>query len=271
MYSSSEHNSELLRNVLRYFAWAMVAMGIYTLLSGGVNVVSSIMVIAMGYQWLCAAASRGSIQKHLNELALLNDKDCRGCCRNCCSGMCRGIFDNIRGLAVAAITFGVVELLIYSVSFSLLGLFYTYGYYGDQQTSQFQCYAGGSSYCYIDYRPSFQSRSYSIPCYTFGSYYCYLTLPVSDGYSSSYDSNYDYGAVGRWLFYAVGHTAVAAPLNIAWGAITLNLIGSLTLATGAAVAGDSQANEASSGDTVPLLARGTAPTFMVGYGKASSA
>jgi len=109
MYSSSEYSSELLRNVLRYFAWAMISMGIYTLLSGGVNIVSSIMVVAMGYQWLCAAASRGSLQTHLNELALLSDKDCRGCCRNCCSGMCRGTFDNIRGLAVAAITFGFLE------------------------------------------------------------------------------------------------------------------------------------------------------------------
>ena len=36
--------SELLRSVLRYLAWTMLSMGIYTLLSGGLNVI-----------WTCCA------------------------------------------------------------------------------------------------------------------------------------------------------------------------------------------------------------------------
>ena len=145
---------------------------------------------------LCAAASRGSLQTHLNELALLIDKDCRGCCRNCCSGMFRGTFDNIRGLAVAAITFGFLELLIYVVTFSLLGWSFTYfgnynsyysNYYNVQNTRVFSCYAGSNRYCTISYYPTFLYQSYSIPCFSYGNSYCYVTLP-----DTIYPNNYYY-------------------------------------------------------------------------------
>ena len=218
MYSSREYASELLRKILRVSAWAMVAMGMFTLFSGGITVLSSIMVIALGYQWLCATASRGSLQTHLNELALLSSKDCRGCCRSCCSGMCRGTFDNIRGLAIAAITLGVLELVIYVFTFSIMGVLYT-GYYSGMNSG--------------------------------GRYIIY------------------YASIGRWLLYIVGHTAVAAPLNIAWGAISLNLIGTLTIPSNALFAVDSQAHEANLSDKGPLLAKENA--FMVGYENPGSA
>ena len=280
MYASSEHGSELLRVVLRYLAWAMLSMGIFTLLSGGVTIISSILVIACGYQWLCAAASRGSLQSHLDELALLRDRDCRGCCRNCCSGMCRGVFDNIRGLAIAAITIAVFELISYVTAFSLLGYIFTgygygYGYYGDfytvRNTRQFGCYTSSSStFCQIDYRPSYLSSyyPYSIPCYAGStSTYCSVILPDTiypsgypSGYPSYYSSSYynDLADIGRWLMYAVGNTAIAAPLNIMWGAITLQLVGALTIGTnGAGAAGESTA----------LLSKGAVPVFMTAVAK----
>jgi hypothetical protein len=83
--------------------------------------------------------------------------------------------------------------------------------------------------------------------------------------STIYSNNYyyyDFGyssvnSVGRWLFYAVGHTAVAAPLNIAWGALTLNLIGALTIL----------ANGSPAGESTALLYKAAAPVFMVGKEK----
>ena len=124
--TSTEHNSELLRLVLRYVGSAMVGLGVFTLLSGGVSVVSSVLVIAMGAQWLAATAARGVLSSHVEELAQLREKDCVGCCRHCCSGMCRGVFDNIRGLAIAAIVFGVFELIGYVAPFGVLGDALTY-------------------------------------------------------------------------------------------------------------------------------------------------
>jgi hypothetical protein len=76
--SGSEYSSELLRNVLQYLAKAMLGMGIFSLLSGGVCGISSSLVIAMAHQLLRATAARGALQEHLSELELeirkLNDK-----------------------------------------------------------------------------------------------------------------------------------------------------------------------------------------------------
>jgi hypothetical protein len=261
MFTSSEHGSELLRSVLRYLSWTMLCMGIFTLLSGGVSVVSSSLVIAMGIQWLTAVASPGSLVTHLEALSLLREKDCRGCCRNCCSGMCRGTFDNIRGLAIAAITFGVFELLTYVISFSFLGLGLAFtssitDYYKVSTNRELSCYAGSSKYCTIYYNPRFLGGSsgyYSFNCYTFSSSgYCYATLP-----DTLYPTNDN--SIGSWLFYAVGHTAVAAPLNIAWGALTLKLIDALTI----------MANE-SAGESTALLPKAAVPVFRVGKEKTDS-
>ena len=267
MYASSEYSSELLRNVLQYLARAMLGMGVFALLSGGVCVISSSLVIAMAHQLLRATSARGSIQEHLSELALLREKDCRGCCRNCCSGMCRGTLDNARGLAIAAITFGVLELLGYVSSFGFVGWSFTrgssysgyyYNYYNVRSVRQFSCYAGSSDYCTISYYPNFLYQSYSFQCYAGGASYCYATLPdtIYDNSFSSYDD--EIVAVGRWLFYAVGNTAIAAPLNVAWGALTLNLIGVLTIARGC---------ESAAGETTALLPRAAVPVFVSGADK----
>jgi hypothetical protein len=270
--SSSEHSSELLRRVLRHVASAMLAMGLFTLLSGGVNIVSSLLVIAMGGQWLVATASRGSLQEHLEELALLREKDCVGCCRNCCSGMCSGVFDNIRGLAVAAIVFGVFELIGYVGPFGGLGYALTsYGYPTlspgsstyNVNTRTYECYTGSNTYCTIYYYPSYTYQSFSFKCYsgTPGTY-CSAMLPdyITQQYGP-YIYNYFYdstdSAIGKWLLFAAGHAAVAAPLNIAWGAITLNLIGVLTAMA-------PSAGDPSAGETTALLSRKSpAPTFIV--------
>ena len=110
---------------------------------------SSVLVIAMAATWLRALHSRGSLADALEELAQLSDKDCSGCCHNCCSGTCRGVLDNVRGLAIAAIVFGILELLTYVVVFSSLGinLFYSY------ENRAFSCsYSGKGSYGYQDVR-----------------------------------------------------------------------------------------------------------------------
>jgi len=271
MYAGSEYSSELLRNVLQYLARAMLGMGIFALLSGGVCGISSSLVIAMAHQLLRATAARGALQEHLSELALLRDKDCRGCCRNCCSGMCRGTLDNARGLAIAAITFGVLELMGFVSALSLLGWSFTYSYsnryqnsyysyYSVSSTRQFSCYAGSSNYCTISYYPTFLYQSYSFQCYAGGSSYCYATLPDTIYDRDSYTSyDYELAEIGRWLFYAVGNTAIAAPLNIAWGALTLNLIGVLTIA--------GRDSESAAGESTALLSRAAVPVFMSGADK----
>lgn len=277
MYAGSEYSSELLRNVLRYVVQAMLGMGIFALLSGGVCAISSSLVIAMAHQLLRATSARGALQEHLSELALLRDKDCRGCCRNCCSGMCRGTLDNARGLAIAAITFGVLELVSYVSAFGVLGWLFTdfysyyypdssYGsYYNVRTTRQFSCYSGSSGSCTINYYPTFLYQSYSFQCATgLGATTCYATLPdtIYDRTSNAYyysSYNRELAEIGRWLFYAVGNTAIAAPLNIAWGALTLNLIGVLTIA--------GRDSESSAGESTALLPRAAVPVFMSGAGK----
>jgi hypothetical protein len=181
--------SEQLRSVLRYFGWAVMSMGIFTLLSGGVNVISSCLVITLGQQWLEATSTRlrTSLSDHLDELQLLSGKDCRGCCRHCCSGQCRGVFDNIRGLAIAAITFGVLEMIALMPTLAILGNEFTLQY--------------GVAITQSPYYP----------------YNSYVTC----------NPQADLG-IGQWLFFALGHNTLAAPLNIAWGAITLNFIAVLT-------------------------------------------
>ena len=183
--------------------------------------------------------------------------------------MCRGTLDNARGLAIAAITFGVLELVSYVSAFGLLGWSFTYFYsnsysyysyyYNVRSTRQFSCYAGSSNYCTISYYPTFLYQSYSFQCYAGGSSYCYATLPdtiYDRGSYTSYDN--ELAEIGRWLFYAVGNTAIAAPLNIAWGALTLNLIGVLTIAG---------AGSESAGESTALLPRAAVPVFMSGAGK----
>jgi len=253
----------------------MLGLGVFTLLSGGVAVFSSILVISMANTWLHALGSRNSLKEHLRELAQLRNRDCRGCCRHCCSGSCRGTLDNLRGLAIAAICLGLLELLGYVVGFSALGMALTelkkQDFGGDYvATKLFSCYSGASQYCFLDYSPSFSTYSFSIPCYTgLTSSYCQVYLPDSiTSYDRFYYLNEQWAAysskilgAGRWLFYAVGNTAIAAPLNIAWGVLTLQLMGLLT-----ATAQPS----AASGESTSLLSKGaaSAPVFMSGDGRA---
>jgi hypothetical protein len=246
MYSNNtELNSEILRKCLRIFATAMLSIGIYTMLSGGVVIVSSTLIIALGSLWLKALVSPGSLQTNIDELA---KKDSRGCCRHCCSGMCRSVFDNIRGLAISAITIGCFEFIIFVVFFTLQANYFSeYFFYGCtggncyncyqynlQNTRQFSCYTGNSDdYCYIYYNPSFlySYNSYSIPCYAGSTRsYCYVTLPdtITPRCGSAVFDKSNLPLV-KWLFYAVGNTAIAAPLNIAFGAISLQLIDALTI------------------------------------------
>jgi len=160
-------------------------------------------------------------------------------------------------------------------SFTYFGNYNSYysNYYNVQNTRVFSCYAGSNQYCTISYYPTFLYQSYSIPCFSYGNSYCYVTLPGTIYPNNNYYPYFysDYVAIGRWLFYAVGHTAVAAPLNIAWGAITLNLIGTLTITTSAVFADDSRAKEVNLGENGPVLAKGTVPTFLVGYGRSGLA
>ena len=220
----------------------MIAMGTFSLLSGGVNIISSFWVIALGRLWLSATASHGSLKRHFDELALLHDEDGRGCCRNCCTLRCAGTFDNIRGLAITAIVWGLFELVAYVVAFSIVGASYANGNsispysaspkYIVTSTYLFSCYAGSNDYCYLNYNPSFLYSSYSFYCYAGSSSYCYANLPDTIAPDlASYDT---VAALGRWLLYASGHTAVAAPLSIAWGALSLILIGVLTVSAKAA-------------------------------------
>jgi hypothetical protein len=293
--------SELLRGVLRCFAGAVVGMGIFTLLSGGVNVISSILVISLGASWLRALHARDSLPDELAKLAKQSDKDCRGCCHHCCSGTCRGTLDNVRGLAVAAIVFGVLELIAYAGWFPALALLISENYYyistlyscsysssvSSSDTvykSYFSCNTGASIFCTINYNPDFLYSSISIPCYAgTTSTLCRVSLPSSiyyygkcNGYVSNYVSQYA-DPLASWLFYAVGHTTMAAPLNIAWGVITLQILAVLTLATRGKLS-SARANEATpliySAQAHPYLkpfesqlAARSAPTFMTGASK----
>jgi len=258
-------------------------MGIFTLLSGGLNVISSALIIALGQQWLQATSLGSSLKEHLDELQLLSDKDCRGCCRFCCSGQCRGVLDNIRGLAISAITFGVIELVFYMPYLSIMGVIFTYwqtpylyssaGYcsypYPTVDGRTYTCNTYSQTYCTINYRPSFDYNpsSSSFQCYTgTANSQCSVSLPdyifspqgsVINNYcytSSSYTYDYSSTVIGQWLFYAVGHTAIAAPLNIAWGVITLYLIASLTIRRGLRTgAADESTSLLSSGEPKPIV------------------
>ena len=221
MYSIHEHPaSEQLRSVLRFFGWTVLYMGIYTLLSGGVNVFSSCLAIALGQQWLEATSlRRASLKSDLDEQQLLRDQDC-------CTGQCRGVFDNIKGLAYAVITFGVLEMLL------LVPILWMSG-------------SGMGSACLENLYDALSSSSFSSGTPTAdpkpgqgGNSYPTSTTNVFDEMCSSDLST------GQWLYYALGHNTLAAPLNIAWGALTLNFLTALTT------------RHASSDESTSLLARG---------------
>ena len=111
-------------------------------------------------------------------------------------------------------------------------------YYSGQsvQTSSYSCYTGSTNtFCTINYRPDFWGSYSTIPCYAgTTSTYCSVTLPSSYSYTgtcSAYSSVGTSNSLSHWLFFAVGHTAISAPLNIAWGALTLGILGVLMLST----------------------------------------
>lgn len=204
MSSSGEYDNELLRVVLRVTAMLMLCMGVFTLVSGGISFISSILVIGMASQWLRAVASRGSLAQHLQDLSQLESVDCRGCCSSCCTCKCRGVLDNVRGLAIAAIVLASLELV---TIFFILIVWRGLVSYGRDDFPSFN--------------PSYCRTSSTGPC---PYQYCY-DYPAYDPYNNI--AYYLDTPVEIWLKYALGNTVVSASLNIAWGVFTLKLIAAL--------------------------------------------
>lgn len=86
---------------IRVFAPIMVGMGILCMLSGGVCLVSSALVIAQGAVWLQVTKSFASLAGAMGKNRTLAG-----------SGCCGGPLTNLRGLSIAGIVFGVLEILL---------------------------------------------------------------------------------------------------------------------------------------------------------------
>ena len=86
---------------IRVFAPIMVGLGILCMLSGGLCFVSSALVIAQGALWLQVTESFASLAG-----AMGKNKTLAG------TGCCGGPLANLRGLSIAGIVFGCLEIIL---------------------------------------------------------------------------------------------------------------------------------------------------------------
>lgn len=83
----------------------MLGLSIFSLVSGGINIISSALVIAQGALWLNTTASVPMLAKALAEVTGAE-------LRTAANGCCSGTFVQLRGLAIAAIVFACFEMIV---------------------------------------------------------------------------------------------------------------------------------------------------------------
>ncbi len=103
---------EGLRQTIRKFAMFVIGISSFTLLSGGLTIITSCLSIVMGDWLLRLAANRQSFSAALHS-ELVSGK--RGCCS------CAGPMGPLRGMAIAVVTVALFTLLIYVPAFSIVG------------------------------------------------------------------------------------------------------------------------------------------------------
>ena len=140
------HDSlEALRQVLRKYGMGVIGISCFTLLSGGLAVLTSILSIVLGVWIFTLAQTRTT-------LLLAIQSEMQTPQRGCCS--CSGALGPIRGISIAIITLAVITLLVYVPLFSILGSINT--------TTRYTCYTNGSGTCSIYwYAPG--GTSYYVP------------------------------------------------------------------------------------------------------------
>ena len=111
--------------VLRCAGSVILGLPLLVLLSGGSCVITAILVVAQGGLWLSATATPRTLAAATHRLRGLHD-DCGcgsgsegRCCgtpaTQCCTGKCLGELDNIRGLAIAAMVFALLDIVTVTV------------------------------------------------------------------------------------------------------------------------------------------------------------
>jgi len=177
---------EPLRLLVRFLAMAMVGCGFYAILSAGLCVVSSSLVVAQGFLWL---NDSGSAATWARTLEALRKPSLRG---ECCACHVR-----LWGVAVAGIAVGVIETII------VVGVLAGFG--------------AGSIVGSLTYPSQYFARLCpSVYCSSLGT-----TVFACGGVNSNYFPINSMLAFSAWALYAAGHAAVAGPTNIAFSVLSL--------------------------------------------------
>ena len=159
--------------VLRLFASLVLGIAIFTLVSGGLAVISAALVIA---QAACLLNITRSIEALSHAAATIGLYDGGGDCGDC--GECCSSLKSLRALSIAGIVFPILELIsLFPVS-ELFGYIYT----GN---------SGGSCYCQYQYS------------------YCYVNSYYGYSYSFAYWLLY---AAGHTVVAAVLHLALSVTM-----------------------------------------------------------
>jgi hypothetical protein len=119
------------QTVLRLLSQCMIGLAVVGMLTG-VCFLSSLMVLCQALLLLRVTSSSpkafaSEFQKLLQlKSSRANANCCAGdpCCHHCCSGRCVSALDSVRGLAVAGLTFAIIETLGVLVIFPLFGTFF---------------------------------------------------------------------------------------------------------------------------------------------------
>lgn len=79
----------------------MLGLGILCMISGGLCVISSVLIIVQGALWLRVSSSPATLAKAVSELRIAG-----------VAGCCSSTTNNLRNLAISAIVFSSLELLV---------------------------------------------------------------------------------------------------------------------------------------------------------------
>lgn len=206
-------------SVLRAFASTMMGLVVFSTLTGGVVIVTGILLISGAALMLRATASAKDLERSIEALSNLRTTD------HCCSCFCSGRFDNFRGLAIASILLSIVEAAFavgvgipLAVGMARPSDGWAVQYGGTIKT--WTCVCGGSE----DSREGMigglscedSLRSCPWPCsLTFDT-----CVPAPSNRSPDVITTH-------WLLFASGHTAAAVGLHVFWSVLILRVLRAL--------------------------------------------
>jgi hypothetical protein len=134
--------------VLRLFASLVLGIAIFTLVSGGLAVISAALVIAQGACLLHITRSIETLAQKMQVSSLYDDGGDCGDCGECCSSI-----KSLRALSISGMVFAILELISLVPTLELIGYFdskvsyYNYNYY----PSYGYCYPYPVSSSYYNY------------------------------------------------------------------------------------------------------------------------